>query len=289
MQCNFLDWIWLPPFPSLFGHFFQKGPKQYRFEYTKSAMEFLGPRGPFGTPSFARGPRMAAGCNTMQHPPCCHSRSLFKTQGIKFLTNIFKFKGFIDPSDQNELYHTPLLSKIWGLSFRRKKLLYRPFKSLFWFLVASFSFWFLQIHLKLQINSVAVCLLTIFDILTLFAEMERPADTANISVLFFSFECAIRVISRHMSRMGGVVKLMSFVVFFMYFMYNTHEYNCILYNTHEDKCVIQNIWKRRGLKHKTVLWGKAPHCQSFLSVLWYLAETRALVLLFRPGEKKAKA
>ena len=44
-----------------------------------------------------------------------------------------------------------------------------------------------------------------------------------------------------MSRMGGVVKLMSFVVFFMYFMYNTHEYNCILYNTHEDKCVIQNI------------------------------------------------
>ena len=29
----------------------------------------------------------------------------------------------------------------------------------------------------------AVCVLTIFDILTLFAEMERPADTANISVL----------------------------------------------------------------------------------------------------------
>ena len=59
--------------------------------------------------------------------PCCHSRSLLRTQGIKFLTNIFKFRGFIDPSDQNELYHTSLLSKIRGLSVR-KKLWHHPFK-----------------------------------------------------------------------------------------------------------------------------------------------------------------
>ena len=30
----------------------------------------------------------------------------------------FKFKWFLGPADQNELYHTPLLSKIWGLGDR---------------------------------------------------------------------------------------------------------------------------------------------------------------------------
>ena len=33
---------------------------------------------------------------------------------------MFKFRGFIDPSDQNELYHTPLQSKIWDLTERNK-------------------------------------------------------------------------------------------------------------------------------------------------------------------------
>ena len=32
-----------------------------------------------------------------------------------FETNIFKFRWFLGPSDQNELYHTPLFYKIWGL------------------------------------------------------------------------------------------------------------------------------------------------------------------------------
>ena len=41
----------------------------------------------------------------------CHLRSM----GTKSGTNIFKFRGFIDPSDQNEQYHTSLLSKIWDL------------------------------------------------------------------------------------------------------------------------------------------------------------------------------
>ena len=35
--------------------------------------------------------------------------------GTNFETNIFKFRWFLGPSDQSELYHTPLLSKIWGL------------------------------------------------------------------------------------------------------------------------------------------------------------------------------
>ena len=35
--------------------------------------------------------------------------------GTNFETNIFKFRWFLGPSDQSELYHPPLLSKIWGL------------------------------------------------------------------------------------------------------------------------------------------------------------------------------
>ena len=35
-------------------------------------------------------------------------------------TKIFKFRRFIDPSDQNELYHIPLLSKIWDLINRKQ-------------------------------------------------------------------------------------------------------------------------------------------------------------------------
>ena len=39
--------------------------------------------------------------------------------GTNFLTKMFKFRGFINPSDQNELYHTPLLSKIRDLIDRK--------------------------------------------------------------------------------------------------------------------------------------------------------------------------
>ena len=41
-----------------------------------------------------------------------------KPLGTKFETKIFKFRWFLGPSDQNELYHTPLLFKIWDLGDR---------------------------------------------------------------------------------------------------------------------------------------------------------------------------
>ena len=45
----------------------------------------------------------------------CHSRhSRYKPCAPHRHSN-FKFRGFVDPSDQNELYRTPLISKIWDL------------------------------------------------------------------------------------------------------------------------------------------------------------------------------
>ena len=38
-----------------------------------------------------------------------------RSQGTNVETKIFSFGCFFGPSDQNELHHTPLLSKIWGL------------------------------------------------------------------------------------------------------------------------------------------------------------------------------
>ena len=54
----------------------------------------------------------------------CESRSL----GTKLKPKNCEFGSFIDPSDQNQLYHTPLLSKIWDLN-DRKKLVNNPFKA----------------------------------------------------------------------------------------------------------------------------------------------------------------
>ena len=39
-------------------------------------------------------------------------RRASKPLGTNFETKIFKFRWFLGPSDQNELYHIPLLSKI---------------------------------------------------------------------------------------------------------------------------------------------------------------------------------
>ena len=41
-----------------------------------------------------------------------HARRHWRSLGTKSRIQIFKFRGFIDPSDQNEQYHAPLLSKI---------------------------------------------------------------------------------------------------------------------------------------------------------------------------------
>ena len=52
------------------------------------------------------------------------SRSL----GTKWKPKNVEFWPFIDPSGQNQLYHTPLLSKIWDLN-NGKKLVNNPFKA----------------------------------------------------------------------------------------------------------------------------------------------------------------
>ena len=52
----------------------------------------------------------------LETPWCCASkpqvRRASKPLGTNFETKIFKFWWFLGPSDQNELYHTLLLSKI---------------------------------------------------------------------------------------------------------------------------------------------------------------------------------
>ena len=59
--------------------------------------------------------------------PMWHRES--KPLGTNFETKIFKFWWFLGPSDQNELYHTPLLSKIWDLN-DRQKIVNNPFKTI---------------------------------------------------------------------------------------------------------------------------------------------------------------
>ena len=59
----------------------------------------------------------------LETPWCCASKPL----GTNFETKIFKFWWFLGPSDQNELYHTPLISKIWDLG-DKNFLVEDPFK-----------------------------------------------------------------------------------------------------------------------------------------------------------------
>ena len=51
-----------------------------------------------------------------------------KSLRTNFETKVFKFRWFLDLSDQNELYLTPILSKIWDLSDRKFFLLEDLFK-----------------------------------------------------------------------------------------------------------------------------------------------------------------
>ena len=59
----------------------------------------------------------------LETPWCCASkpqvRRASKPLGTKFEAKIFKFRWFLGPSDQNEPYHTPLLSKIGDLGDRK--------------------------------------------------------------------------------------------------------------------------------------------------------------------------
>ena len=63
--------------------------------------------------------------------PCAASRGPLwrresRSLGTKWKPKNFEFLAFIDPSGQNQLYHTPLLSKIWDLN-DRKKIVNNPF------------------------------------------------------------------------------------------------------------------------------------------------------------------
>ena len=65
------------------------------------------PRGPRGLP-----PALNAGCLEL----LCAGR--LEIPGNKLWNQNFQFRCFFGPFDRNELYHTPLLSKIWGLGDR---------------------------------------------------------------------------------------------------------------------------------------------------------------------------
>ena len=67
-------------------------------------------------------PRVEVPCAASPGPLRRESRSL----GTKLKPKSFEFGAFMDPSGQNQLYHTPLLSKIWDLN-DRKKLVNNPF------------------------------------------------------------------------------------------------------------------------------------------------------------------
>ena len=74
--------------------------------------------------------------------------------GIAHFGRRGQFRWFLDPSDQNELYHTPSYSKIWDLS--RDKIVNYPFKSnLFWYCLCTSV---QNLSLELMIFSPHICI-----------------------------------------------------------------------------------------------------------------------------------
>merc|ERR1712218_629398 len=67
------------------------------------------PRNPMAPPLETPAPPLETPWRRASKPQV---RRASKPLGTKFETKIFKFRWFLGPSDQNELYHTPLLSKI---------------------------------------------------------------------------------------------------------------------------------------------------------------------------------
>ena len=53
-----------------------------------------------------------------RHPSRSEVRHSSRSQGTSFETKIFKFRWFLGPSDQNELYQATLPSKIWDFGNR---------------------------------------------------------------------------------------------------------------------------------------------------------------------------
>ena len=75
----------------------------------KSFISGAAPRNPLALPLETPAPPLETPWRCASKPQV-HRAS--KPLGTNFETKIFKFRWFLGPSDQNELYHTPLLSKI---------------------------------------------------------------------------------------------------------------------------------------------------------------------------------
>ena len=75
----------------------------------KSFISGAAPRNPMAPPLETPAPPLETPWRRASKPQV---RRASKPLGTKFETKIFKFRWFLGPSDQNELYHTPLLSKI---------------------------------------------------------------------------------------------------------------------------------------------------------------------------------
>ena len=70
-------------------------------------------------------PRYEVPCAAIRGPLRRHTRShvapRYEVPGDKKKPKNLGFRAFIEPSDQNQLYHTSLLSKIWVLTENKKK------------------------------------------------------------------------------------------------------------------------------------------------------------------------
>ena len=75
----------------------------------KSFISGAAPRNPLALPLETPAPPLETPWRCASKPQV---RRASKPLGTNFETKIFKFRWFLGPSDQNELYHTPLLSKI---------------------------------------------------------------------------------------------------------------------------------------------------------------------------------
>ena len=114
---NLIFWIVIGCSKALFG---QKGQKRPKIENFGLKVCSLGPQG--DPPIRARGkPRQELEA-TRTELEATHNNSLFPIIAgcLGLRTGCLNFRCFFGPSNRNELHHSLLLSKIWGLGNRKK-------------------------------------------------------------------------------------------------------------------------------------------------------------------------
>ena len=79
----------------------------HKLERESPIFSAIGPRDPMALPPDSGALRLHGAAP--QGPKCGTPRG---PRGTHFETKVFKFRWFLGGSDQNELHHTPLLSKI---------------------------------------------------------------------------------------------------------------------------------------------------------------------------------